>query len=111
MTQQIREALALILAGVHEAADKLSRLNESGNVRNDGERAVSELRVLVSQLAERLTDADKLAENTQAAPVDLQLSALTAEVQALNTAFGGVVDLVGQLHKLAGDLQSAVVKA
>jgi hypothetical protein len=91
-------------------ADLLARLAESGNVRTDGERMVSDLRVTVGQLIDQ---ADQVAQAAAAAvpdPVDVRLADLTLKVEVLSDQFAGVVDLVGQLSKLAGDLQAATVK-
>lgn len=100
----MREAL-------QQLADGLQRLAESGNVRPDGESLLSGLRVSVAQLL----DADHATTEAAAAakpdPVDVRLSELTASVADLSGKFSGVADLVGQLAKLAGDLQAATVKA
>jgi hypothetical protein len=99
----IREQLQALAAG-------LARLAQSGNVRSDGDALVSDLRVSVGQLIDQ---ADTQAATVAAAvpdPVDVRLSDLAVKVEVLSDQFAGVVGLVDQLAKLAGDLQAATVK-
>lgn len=91
-------------------ADGLRRLAESGNVRPDGEALLSGLRVSVGQLLDADASATEAAADAAPQPVDVQLAALTSSVSDLTVKFTGVVDLVDQLAKLAGDLQAATVK-
>jgi hypothetical protein len=93
-----------------EILESLERLASSGNVRTDGEGRVSDLRVSVAQLIEVAEQANQAAAAAVPDPVDIRLSDLVTKVEVLSDQFAGVVDLVGQLSKLAGDLQSAVVK-
>ena len=44
-------------------------------------------------------------------PVDVRLSSLESKVDQVAEDFAGVSDLVNQLAKLAGDLQTVAVKA
>ena len=91
-------------------ADLLARLAESGNVRTDGERLVSDLRVTVGQLVDQVDQAALATDAAVPDPVDVRLSDLAVKVEVLSDQFAGVVDLVGQLGKLTGDLQALAVK-
>ncbi|WP_290904429.1 hypothetical protein [Aquabacterium sp.] len=99
----MREAL-------QNVADGLQRLAESGNVRTDGESLLSGLRVSVGQLLEADATSTQAAAAAQPDPVDVRLAYLAESVTGLSEKFSGVVDLVDQLAKLAGDLQAATVK-
>lgn len=98
----MNEALKALLAD-------LQRLADSGNVRPDGESLVTGMRLAVGQLLD--ADAAQAEAAAKVDPVDVQLSALSANVEALSVKFTSVTDLVDQLAKLAGDLQAATVKA
>lgn len=100
----MREAL-------QQLADGLQRLAESGNVRPDGESLLSGLRVSVGQLLEADQASTEAADAAKPAPVEERLAYLAESVTGLSEKFSGVVDLVDQLAKLAGDLQAATVKA
>jgi hypothetical protein len=99
----IREQLQTLAAA-------LARLAESGNVRTDGETLVSDLRVTVGQLIDQANQVAQAAAAAVPDPVDVRLSDLVVKVEVLSDQFAGVADLVGQLGKLAGDLQAATVK-
>jgi glycine cleavage system aminomethyltransferase T len=95
---------------LQQLADGLDRLNESGNVRFDGERFLSELRVMARQVIEQADQASTAAAQAQPAPVDVRLAELTEQVKTVAEQGAAVADLVNQLAKLAGDLQAASVK-
>jgi hypothetical protein len=93
-----------------EISEGLERLATSGNVRTDGERLVSDLRVTAGQMLDQVDQATAATAAAVPDPVDVRLADLAVKVEVLSDQFAGVVDLVGQLGKLAGDLQAATVK-
>lgn len=87
---------------LQELVARLTALNESGNVRPDGERELGGIRVTAQQLLDLAT------EPAPVDPVEDRLAELSDRVNLLADRFDRVSDLVDQLAGLAGDLQNAV---
>ncbi|TBO31335.1 hypothetical protein EYS42_08810 [Aquabacterium lacunae] len=100
----------MIREQLQQLADGLDRLNESGNVRSDGERFLAELRVMARQLIDQADQASQAEAQAKPDPVDVRLDLLANKVDDIAAQFADVSDLVNQLAKLAGDLQTAAVK-
>ena len=92
----MREQLQTLVAA-------LAALHASGNVRTDGELALSGIRVTAGQLLDQAS-----AEAAPPDPVDVRIAELADRVNLLADRFDRVEDLVSQLSGVAGDLQAAV---